>query len=325
MSIITHNPALFGAAGCGCHQQVYGAIVVGGEEVEPLIFMDFVNGVYTNEGVSTTSDALLTENTDWGPWTPANIQNGVGLVGTGLDDSSPVFTGDAGNLVAAGATVLMEFSGDASADDALKFELVDDLNDYNVNYYSYLGFGTAVCRIGDQNSLDVDEPRLTVGDHKSVVTLLDGKIMRSTDGNMVVEIDPAEPWSDPVAIMGLIVKNHMILHSIGIYPPQLKADHPALSDMGYPTLTAAPIISGTRQVGETISVTTGTWVGAVSYAYQWYSISFATGFEIPGATASTYLIEPAYEGMILRCRIDATNAEGTSTIGVTDTETVIAA
>lgn len=73
-----------------------------------------------------------------------------------------------------------------------------------------------------------------------------------------------------------------------------------------PANSVAPALSGTEQVGGTLSCSTGTWSGSPSYAYRWYRGSVA----IPGATSSTYLLRPVDVGAIVTCVVTATNAAG---------------
>src|SRR5690606_21725559 len=75
-----------------------------------------------------------------------------------------------------------------------------------------------------------------------------------------------------------------------------------------PVNTAAPVISGTPKVGETLSVTTGTWTGvpALSISYQWTRDES----DISGATGSTYTLIEDDEDAMIGCRVTATNAEG---------------
>src|SRR5207249_2883835 len=46
----------------------------------------------------------------------------------------------------------------------------------------------------------------------------------------------------------------------------------ASSSSGPPSVVSAPVISGTAQVGQTLTSSTGTWNGTqpLSYSYQWY-------------------------------------------------------
>jgi hypothetical protein len=80
-----------------------------------------------------------------------------------------------------------------------------------------------------------------------------------------------------------------------------------------PINSVAPVISGTAQSGQTLSSTTGTWVGVVdSYSYQWQRGAGASYSNISGATGSTYTVSSGDKGYLLRCRVTATNVSGNS-------------
>jgi hypothetical protein len=199
---------------------------------EPTIFLDFKNGEYTSDGVTVTIADLLVENADWGEWNAATmISAGVGMTSASAI-CAPVFTGDAFDLVSAGATIVLTFSGAASGvlSRALRYELVDDLNDYNVNYYSRHSYteGT-LSDIGDQVASNVLDGVLADGAHKSALTYIDGKISRSTDGAAIITINPAAAWSPAPTVMGFIISVTLVLESVGIYPAQPDADLPSLS------------------------------------------------------------------------------------------------
>ena len=93
-----------------------------------------------------------------------------------------------------------------------------------------------------------------------------------------------------------------------------------------PASTAAPVLSGTTTVGQTLTVTTGTWSGSpTSYAYAWQSCD-STGSNcnwISGATSQTYLLSSGDASHRLRALVTATNSYGsgqaysnlTSTVG----------
>ena len=81
----------------------------------------------------------------------------------------------------------------------------------------------------------------------------------------------------------------------------------------------APTISGTAQVGETLTAdTTGIadsdGLTSVSYSYQWISNDGTSDTEITGATDSTYTLVAADEGKTIKVRVsftdDADNDEG---------------
>lgn len=77
-----------------------------------------------------------------------------------------------------------------------------------------------------------------------------------------------------------------------------------------PVLTVAPVISGTVEVGEVLTSTTGTFTGdaTITYTYQW----FAGGVAISGATANTFTLTSTQLGKVMTVRVQATNASGTA-------------
>lgn len=80
-----------------------------------------------------------------------------------------------------------------------------------------------------------------------------------------------------------------------------------------PVNSVAPVVSGTAQSGQTLSSTTGTWVGVVdNYSYQWQRGAGASYSNISGATSSTYTVTSGDAGYLLRCQVRATNVTGTS-------------
>jgi len=77
-----------------------------------------------------------------------------------------------------------------------------------------------------------------------------------------------------------------------------------------PSPTAAPVLSGTAEVGELLTVTNGTWANTpTSFAHRWTR----NGTAIPAATAATYTLVPADEGALIRARVTAFNASGSFT------------
>lgn len=79
-----------------------------------------------------------------------------------------------------------------------------------------------------------------------------------------------------------------------------------------PVNTILPMVSGTPQVGQILTATTGTWTNApTSYTYQW-NRSGAPIMPITGATASLYVPVVADVGMILTVTVVAINSAGQS-------------
>ncbi len=91
-----------------------------------------------------------------------------------------------------------------------------------------------------------------------------------------------------------------------------------------PINTIAPAITGTEEVGQTLSVSNGTWDNSpTSFAYQWFRAvtvggvpvtlnGLMVGVAIPGATSNTYLLDAADEGEYIFCEVTATNAFGST-------------
>lgn len=90
-----------------------------------------------------------------------------------------------------------------------------------------------------------------------------------------------------------------------------------------PVNTVLPAISGTILVGETLSVTTGTWTGnpAPTYTYQWR----VDGSDVVGATTNSYVLQAADEGFMVDCRVTATNSEGSANVLATSVGPIEAA
>lgn len=75
-----------------------------------------------------------------------------------------------------------------------------------------------------------------------------------------------------------------------------------------PVNTVAPEITGTAEVGQTLSCSTGTWdgTGTITYAYQWRR----GAVPISGATGASYVQQTADVGPGVTCLVTATDDEG---------------
>jgi len=75
-----------------------------------------------------------------------------------------------------------------------------------------------------------------------------------------------------------------------------------------PTNTGLPEISGSRAIGESRSVTNGTWsgTGTLSFRYQWVrSSNNSTWSDISGANSSSYTLQASDNGLYVTCRVGA--------------------
>jgi hypothetical protein len=83
-----------------------------------------------------------------------------------------------------------------------------------------------------------------------------------------------------------------------------------------PTNTAIPTISGTAQVGQSLTAASGSWSGspAITYAYQWQSSpDGSTWTNISGATGSVYNIVAGDNSNYIRVSVTGTNGFGNAT------------
>ena len=77
-----------------------------------------------------------------------------------------------------------------------------------------------------------------------------------------------------------------------------------------PENTAPPTVSGTPEVGQTLSAKTGTWLNGSTYTYQWEACSGATCTAIAGATEATYVPVAGQTGSTLRVAVTAKGVNG---------------
>lgn len=105
------------------------------------------------------------------------------------------------------------------------------------------------------------------------------------------------------------------------YETLVASRHMTGSGSGVPVNTVAPAISGTPVVGNTLSVSNGTWTQAVSYAYQWLRDSDP----ISGATLSTYELVADDANTMISAVVTATNPVGSASEEATPVGPVAAA
>ena len=83
-----------------------------------------------------------------------------------------------------------------------------------------------------------------------------------------------------------------------------------------PTNSAVPVVIGTAQTGQTLSVSNGSWINrAVSYVYQWKRSATADGsyVDISGATLATYVVAAGDVGYFIKSTVAGVNTGGTAT------------
>jgi large repetitive protein len=97
---------------------------------------------------------------------------------------------------------------------------------------------------------------------------------------------------------------------------------------GPPVNTAAPVITGGLQEGQTLSAGAGTWAGTapLAFTYRWERCSVLVGGceGIPGATSATYSLGPLDTASKLVVLVTAGNAQGSATASSAETSPILA-
>jgi hypothetical protein len=75
-----------------------------------------------------------------------------------------------------------------------------------------------------------------------------------------------------------------------------------------PVNSALPVVSGTARDGQTLTCSTGTWSNSPAFAFEWLRDSRP----IAGAGASSYTLTGADVGRSVRCRVTASNSDGSA-------------
>ena len=95
-----------------------------------------------------------------------------------------------------------------------------------------------------------------------------------------------------------------------------------------PTNQSPPTISGTPEVGSTLSASSGSWNGTtpITYSYQFRRCGPNGGScaGISGANKSTYTLKSADRGSTVRVRVTAKNSDGSAQIESAQTAVVTA-
>lgn len=101
-----------------------------------------------------------------------------------------------------------------------------------------------------------------------------------------------------------------------------------VTPLAAPRNTSAATVTGTAQVDDKLTATTGTWnESPLVYTYQWSDCDPQSNActAIPGATASTYTVEPFDGGAVIAVTLTATNIDQESTTYTSETGVVDAA
>ena len=93
-----------------------------------------------------------------------------------------------------------------------------------------------------------------------------------------------------------------------------------------PSISTAPVITGTARTAATLTSSTGSWSGApTSYAYQWKRATTSTGTynDIAAATSSTYVVDDSDVGYFIKVSVIATNVLGSSSASLSSATSAV--
>ena len=93
-----------------------------------------------------------------------------------------------------------------------------------------------------------------------------------------------------------------------------------------PSISTAPVITGTARTAATLTSSTGSWSGApTSYAYQWKRSTTSTGTynDIASATSSTYTVDDSDVGYFIKVSVIASNVLGSSSASLSSATSAV--
>ena len=93
-----------------------------------------------------------------------------------------------------------------------------------------------------------------------------------------------------------------------------------------PSISTAPVITGTARTAVTLNSSTGNWSGSpTSYAYQWKRSSTSTGTynDIAAATSSSYVVSDSDVDYFIKVSVIATNGLGSSSASFSSATSVV--
>ncbi|HJR44380.1 MAG TPA: GH25 family lysozyme [Actinomycetota bacterium] len=81
-----------------------------------------------------------------------------------------------------------------------------------------------------------------------------------------------------------------------------------------PSNQSPPEVSGTAEVGRTLSASQGTWTGSqpISYSFAWFRCAGSTCEPVVGGTEPTYELKPSDFGHQMQVTVTATNSAGSA-------------
>ena len=139
----------------------------------------------------------------------------------------------------------------------------------------------------------------------------------STDGTNFTALSPVDATS-PVTISNLTngTSYSIYLKAVNAVGDSVASSVVTATPNAIPTISVAPVVTGTTTRGQTLSVSTGTWLnGPTSYAYTWWRATTSAGVysQISGANSNTYVLTAADTGNFIKAEATGINSAGSGT------------
>lgn len=230
------NQALFGAAGCGCHQQLLSPYALP-DGTEPLIVSDFKNGIYMVGSEIVTVEDIWTEDDELGPYSPeTDIVVDVGLIDDDGGNSLPVMLAELASPLLSNCTMVIQTAWASGATvgevRAHHVELPGFIEDLEL-IYRYNEIFDPPKFIGILQSFEYGGPievPQTLTPNRIAITIINDNMAASVNGEAVLSF-PLVKTAEPNTIY-IELSDHLIIEYIAFYPPQDDEDLPALSELG---------------------------------------------------------------------------------------------
>jgi hypothetical protein len=158
---------------------------------------------------------------------------------------------------------------------------------------------------------------------------IDGRDVTGTVNNLTMQnnTNPLSIGQSSSAAFFNGTIDEVALYNVPLTATQISSHYAAaVANNQSPSNSSPPTISGTTQVGQTLTASPGSWSGTqpISYAYQWRRCNQAgtACTDIFAATAPTYTLTATDVGSTVAVTVTATNAAGSASATSTATAVV---
>lgn len=189
MSIITHDAALFGTAGCGCHQQVLGGAIAGGDFTN-IATNNAADGIYTLNGESIEiGDIIDLGNSSF------DLVNDLDAEGIKAHFDDPFWNGInlqmtpalVAMLLADGFTAILDVNFANISTEQISVDVHGPGLTPNQSIYTSPSVGSSISSLTDYNEWATPKPG--AGSSRIALTYTETKMSLSINGSAVLSLN----------------------------------------------------------------------------------------------------------------------------------------